>query len=95
MYVVIFRAKLREIDAEYLQLALRLRDLALTRFGCIEFQSMTAGDDELALSWWPDLPSIQRWKAHAEHLTAQQLGRQHWYASYQVQIAEVRREYQV
>ena len=63
------------------------------RFGCLDIQALTEGEQEIALSYWPDLASIQRWKQHSEHLWAQQLGRERWYASYTVQVAQIQREY--
>jgi heme-degrading monooxygenase HmoA len=93
MYVVIFRAKVRTFDAEYSAVAARMRELALTEFGCLDFQAVTEGKDEIALSYWPDEASIVAWKAHAEHVLAQQLGRERWYESYIVQIAQIGREY--
>jgi heme-degrading monooxygenase HmoA len=93
MYVVIFRAKAKALDADYLETAARLRDLAIKQFGCLDFVSVAEGDQEITLSYWPDEESIKRWKAHAEHLRAQELGREKWYAAYAVQIAEIRREY--
>jgi heme-degrading monooxygenase HmoA len=95
VYVVIFRAKIRGHDAEYLRVAARMRDLALGRFGCIEFHAVTEGCDEIALSYWPSEESIRAWKAHPEHVLAQQAGRERWYESYSVQVALVTREYQV
>ncbi|MEY4753028.1 MAG: hypothetical protein RJA44_703, partial [Pseudomonadota bacterium] len=35
MHVVIFRASIRQLDAEYSASAARLRELALTRYGCL------------------------------------------------------------
>jgi heme-degrading monooxygenase HmoA len=93
VYVVIFRAKVRSHDAEYAEVAARMRELALGEFGCIEFHSVTEGGDEVALSYWPDEASIRAWKAHPEHLLAQQAGRERWYESYAVQVARVTREY--
>jgi len=93
MYVVIFRAKARELDPEYATMAAQLRHRALEQFGCLAFHAVTEGADEIALSYWPDLDSIRTWKADAEHLVAQRLGRQRWYAAYEVQIAQVLREY--
>lgn len=51
MYVVIFRAKIRVIDEKYSLMAARMRELALTQFGCIEFQSVTQGVNEVTLSY--------------------------------------------
>lgn len=95
MYVVIFRAQARALDAEYSALAARMRALAMNEFGCLDFCSVTEGDQEVALSYWPDEASIRAWKQHAEHLEAQQLGRERWYAHYTVEVAEIRRRYTV
>lgn len=95
MYVVIFRAKARALDDEYFKVAARMRELALGQFGCLEFQAVTEGQDEVALSYWPDEESIRAWKAHAEHIVAQQIGRDRWYESYVVQVAHITREYRV
>lgn len=93
MFVVIFRAKVRQTDNEYAQVAARMRELALQQFGCLEFTAVTEGQDEIALSYWPSEAHIRAWKAHSEHVLAQQLGRERWYESYTVQVAEVTREY--
>ncbi len=93
MFVVIFRAKAAALDVEYVKTAAHLRELALASFGCVEFVSVSEGATEIALSYWRDEESIRRWKAHSEHLLAQELGRERWYESYTVQIAEIRREY--
>jgi heme-degrading monooxygenase HmoA len=37
---------------------------------------------------------VRAWRAHPEHLLAQQAGRERWYASYTVQVAAITREYQ-
>jgi heme-degrading monooxygenase HmoA len=94
MHVVIFRARIRAFDAEYFATAARMRELALSQFGCLDFQSVTEGDSEVVLSYWPDEASIRAWRAHPEHLLAQQAGQDRWYASYSVQVAAVTREYQ-
>ena len=95
MFVVIFRAKVRAFDAEYAQMAARMRTLALEQFGCLEFHAVTEGEHEVALSYWPSEDAIRAWKAHPEHALAQQAGRERWYASYSVQVAHVTREYRV
>lgn len=93
MFVVIFRAKVRGTDSEYSQVAARMRELALGQFGCLEFTAVTEGSDEIALSYWPSEDHIRAWKAHTEHVLAQQLGRERWYESYSVQVAEIKRDY--
>ncbi|HPF60382.1 MAG TPA: antibiotic biosynthesis monooxygenase [Candidatus Competibacteraceae bacterium] len=95
MFVVIFRAKIRQLDAEYVRVAARMRELALSEFGCMEFHAVTEEENEVALSYWPNEESIRAWKAHPEHVAAQEIGRKRWYESYSVQVAEVSREYQI
>ncbi len=93
MYVVIFRATVCKLDAEYSAVAKRMRELAVDQFGCIEFHSVTEGVNEVSLSYWPSEENIRAWKDHPEHLLAQQAGRERWYQSYTVQVAQVGREY--
>ena len=94
MYVVIFRAKVRTLDDEYFRVAARMRELALTQFGCVEFQSVSEGNDEISLSYWADEASILAWKKHAEHVIAQQLGCERWYDFYFLEIVAITRRYQ-
>lgn len=93
MYVVIFHAKTRKLDAEYLETARLMRETALAKFGCIDIHSVIQGQDEVTLSYWLNEESIRAWKTHPEHILVQQVGRERWYESYSVQIAQVSREY--
>ena len=93
MYVVIFKATVRTLDAAYSDMAARLRQTALNEFGCLAFEGVSEGDREIALSYWASLDDIQRWKQHAEHLTAQRLGCEAWYSAYSVEIARIERSY--
>lgn len=93
MYAVIFRAEINFLDPEYAETGSRLRDLAINHYGCTEFISAIEGHYEIAISYWPDLDSIQAWKENLEHQKAQRLGKSGWYQSYQVQVVEVLREY--
>ena len=74
-------------------LSARMRELALTEFGCLSFHAVTEGHSEVALSYWPDEAAIRAWKNHPEHLLAQQQGRDRWYTVYSVEVAEIRRAY--
>ncbi|MEY4168196.1 MAG: antibiotic biosynthesis monooxygenase family protein [Blastocatellia bacterium] len=93
MIVVIFRATIRAVDPEYFQVAARLRTLALEEFGCLAFHAVTAEKTEIALSYWPSAEAIAAWRAHPEHIIAQQNGRLRWYESYSVEIATITRDY--
>jgi heme-degrading monooxygenase HmoA len=94
MFVVIFRAHIQELDEQYAVSAARMRELALTEFGCLAFHALSEEQEEIALSYWPDEQSIQRWRRHPEHIEAQRMGKQKWYQSYSVEVAKIERAYQ-
>ena len=48
---------------------------------------------ELVLLYYRDAESIAAWQRHPEHLEAQRLGRQRWYAAYHIEVARVERAY--
>lgn len=93
MFAVIFKAEINELDAEYTEVAERMRNLAINEYGCTEFTALTEGDTEIAISYWEDDDQIRKWKQNAEHLSAQAKGKSKWYKSYTVQVVEVLREY--
>ncbi len=66
--------------------------LASKQHGFLGFESARSGLG-IAVSYWRDLASIQRWKAQQEHARAQQKGRRDWYVRYKVRIAKVERDY--
>jgi heme-degrading monooxygenase HmoA len=94
MYAVIFRAQVNELDDGYSEMAARMRKLAVDKYGCIEFTAVTEGNREIAVSYWEDQDQIEAWKKDPEHRVAQELGRSKWYASYQVQVVKIIREYE-
>lgn len=93
MYAVIFRAEINKLDSRYSETASQMRELAINKYGCTEFISVTEGTQEIAISYWQDQEQIKQWKQDSEHLVAQELGRSIWYKSYKVQISEILREY--
>ena len=95
MYAVIFRAEINELDEAYADMAARMRDLAMQKYGCVEFTAMTEGKQEIAISYWDDQEQIKAWKQDPEHRKAQKLGRSKWYKSYRVQVVEIIRDYSI
>ncbi len=89
MYAVIFRATINTLDTQYTSTASRLRELALGKYGCTEFTACCEGDQEIAISYWPNLEHIKAWHNDSEHQEAQALGKSKWYKSYQVQVTEI------
>jgi heme-degrading monooxygenase HmoA len=47
----------------------------------------------ITVSYWSDLVSIQAWKQNAQHLIAQQKGRDYWYDAFKVRISKVKHDY--
>ncbi len=95
MFAVIFHAEVAQLDEEYFAMAKRMRELALAEYGCFDFVATTEGMREIAISYWPSLEHIQRWKLNTQHLQAQQQGKTRWYKSYKVEVVEVLRTYSV
>ena len=89
MYAVIFRAELNELDENYSETAVRMRDRAMNKYGCTEFISVMEGVQEIAISYWETQEQIRQWKQDPEHIAAQKLGRTRWYKSYCVQVVEI------
>ena len=92
-YVVIFKAKVKQLDPEYLQTAQHLRDKALSQFNCKQFESIAENGFEIALSYWDSLDDIQAWHRDAEHQAAQRIGKEKWYENFSVEICEIQRSY--
>ena len=61
------------------------------------FLGVESAREELGItvSYWESLDAIRQWKAHAEHLVAQKLGREKWYRAYKTRICLVERDYEV
>ena len=94
MYAVIFRAETNEVDGIYTEMASHLRTLALEKYNCSEFTSVTEGSHEISISYWENQDQIKEWKKDIKHLEAQKLGNLKWYKHYKVQVVEIIREYE-
>ena len=93
-YAVLFTSQRSEDDRGYAAMAERIHEMALASPGCLGAES--AYDEEgfgFTLSYWTDEDSILAWKQNSDHLAAQRLGRERWYAHYELRIAKVERAY--
>ena len=93
MFAVIFKAKVGEQNQHYLDTVAIMRDLAFEKYGCIDFIAVSEGEQEIAISYWQSEDDIKRWHQDSKHSVAQKLGQDKWYASYTVEIVEVKRKY--
>ena len=91
-YAVIFTSLRTEDDNGYADMATKMLELAAQQPGFLGIESARE-DLGITVSYWSDLESIRNWKTNAEHLQAQRLGREQWYASFKVRISKVERDY--
>jgi heme-degrading monooxygenase HmoA len=81
-------------EAGYAATADRMDELAREQDGYLGIESArSSGGLGITVSYWRDEASARAWKGVAEHLAAQRLGRERWYASYRTRVAQVGREY--
>ncbi len=94
MVVVVFRSRLNaEAGEDYSEMAAEMLATAKEMPGFVEFKSFKADDGErVSLVYWQDHETMAAWRAHPRHRVAQNLGRSKWYASYRIEVADVKRE---
>ncbi|MDE2201508.1 MAG: antibiotic biosynthesis monooxygenase [Burkholderiaceae bacterium] len=98
-YAVIFASTRTDGDNGYGAMADRMVELARGMPGFLGIESVR---DELAgeqgrpgitVSYWSSLEAIREWKNQTDHLIAQKMGRDRWYAAYHLRIAKVEYDY--
>lgn len=95
-YVAVIFSSVRTADDDegYAAMADRMDELARRQPGFVGIESARGADRfGLTVSYWSSEADARAWKQVAEHLGAQQLGRERWYRSYRTRIATVTREY--
>jgi heme-degrading monooxygenase HmoA len=89
---VIFTSLRTEGDNGYAAMSRRMESLAAEQPGYLGIES--ARDDlGITVSYWADEDAARAWKQVAEHLVAQQRGKDAWYSDYRVRVAVVQRDY--
>jgi len=93
-YAVVFTSARTATDEGYADTAEKMMALASNQPGFLGVESVRQeGGLGITVSYWKDTESIRKWKTHAAHQQAQQLGRDKWYSSYRIRVAKVDREY--
>ena len=81
-------------DAAYAEMAERMVELATQQDGFLGIESVgDAAGTGITVSYWRDLNSIQNWRSVAEHREAQRLGKEKWYAQFQLRVCRLEKEY--
>ena len=91
-YAVIFTSLRTEVENGYADTAKRMAELAMGQPGFLGVES-SRNDIGITVSYWETLEAIRNWKANAEHLVAQQMGKNIFYTAYKTRIALVERDY--
>jgi heme-degrading monooxygenase HmoA len=89
--VTVFRSRLRpEAVPEYHETARRMVELARTMPGFVDFKSFEADDGErVSIITFDSMQTHRAWRDHPEHRKAQRLGRERFYAAYDISVTEV------
>lgn len=91
-YAVIFSSVRTDIDNGYAAMAEHMVQLAASQPGYLGVES-ARNEVGITVSYWESLEAIRQWKANAEHLVAQRLGREQWYSTFKTRICLVERDY--
>ena len=94
-YAVIITSTLDADNLDgYPQMDARMSELGRAQPGYLGRESRTDPDGrELTVLYYRDAESITAWQQDTEHLEAQRLGRQQWYADHHIEVARVERAY--
>jgi heme-degrading monooxygenase HmoA len=96
MVVIVFRSRLRAgVDPSPLEsVGIRLYELASAMPGFISYKEFAAADGEnAAIVEFESLEALEAWRHHPEHVAAQRLGREHYFAEFQIQVCAPVRSY--
>jgi len=82
------------MDKGYAAMAAAMFDLEREQPGCLGAESARGPDGfGITVAYFRDEASILAWKENTRHMAAQKLGKERWYAHYELRIAKVERAY--
>lgn len=92
-FAVVFSSVRTEGDDEgYGAMAARMVELGMSMPGFLGIESARGADGfGITVSYWATESAIRDWQRHVEHLEAQRLGRERWYAGFELRICRVER----
>jgi heme-degrading monooxygenase HmoA len=96
MVVIVFRSRLRPgVDPAPLEpRGARMYELAAAMPGFISYKDFAAADGEaVSIVEFESLETLAAWRNHPEHLEAQRLGREQFFAEYRIQVCSPVRSY--
>ena len=92
--LTVFRSRLRpDAGADYGDWAERMLEIAQRLPGFVDFKIFRADDGErVSVITFESLEAQRAWGEHPDHRAAQRMGRERFYESYDIQVAEVVRQ---
>ena len=95
MVITVFRSRLRpEAREEYERWAGRMHQLATAMPGFVSNKTFAADDGErVSIIEFESEATHGAWRDHPEHREAQRLGRERFYAEFQIQVCSLVRRY--
>ena len=91
-FAVIFTSRRTAADEGYGDTSERMVALASQQPGFLGYESARGADGlGITVSYWQSEEAIANWRRHAEHLVAQQKGRETWYSEFVTRVARVER----
>jgi len=92
--VTIFRSRLRDRHEGYDETADEMEAAARAMPGFVDFKTFRADDGERVSVIEFDSPDAHAaWRDDPSHRTAQQRGREEWYAEYRIQVCSLEHEH--
>ncbi len=94
MIVTVFRSRLNsDVGEEYMEMAMRMSELAQTMPGYISHKSFLADDGErVTIVEFESMEGQNEWRRNVEHGVAMQMGRETFYDEFKIQVCEVIRQ---
>ncbi len=78
----------------YLAAATLMEELASAQPGYRGLQSVRDAQGlGITISYWESDAHAKAWRDHPEHTRIRELGRQKWYSEYQLEVAQIERDY--
>jgi heme-degrading monooxygenase HmoA len=96
MVVIVFRSRLRPgVDPAPLEpVGARMYELATKMPGFVSYKDFAAEDGETAsIVEFESLETLAAWRNHPEHVAAQRLGREQFFAEYEIHVCTPLRSY--
>ena len=93
MVIVVFRSRIRpEFATEFQELADRMYAICQTMPGFLSYKVYQSADGQrVSIHEWETAEHLRAWREHPEHLIAQRLGREKYYAEFTSYVADAPR----